>query len=352
MMTNDFCPNLNKVLNKKAASKVGKVVPAIIMLLVCLFPTAPLHAVEEKPEAKQQHSPEMNGDGDRKNVVARVNGSEITKEELKTKMLRMLETRQDSAAGGEIDTEALRKDALNKLVLRELAYQRAKAEGIKVSREELDGSIAEIKGKIGEEKYIETLEKRQITEEHLRGELEKNLMVKHIFEKEVSGLVTVSEEEVKKEYEKIENDFSEAEKVLVADFVLFLDENDKDALDKAAELIKRINNSPDNVLDLPSDGTFVVREIELNKNKQPELYAEARKLSEGEVSGLIKTPDSFHILKLLKYFPEVKPRFSQVRGYIENRVRAGKQQKKMAEWEAELKKNARIEIIESGENGK
>jgi len=177
-------------------------------------------------------------------------------------------------------------------------------------------------------------------------------MVKRIFEKEVASQVTISEEDVKKEYDEIEKEFSTPEKVVVADFVMFLDEDDKGAQDKAAALIGKIKNySGDNVLDLPSDGTFVVRELELN-NKQAELYAEAKKLSVGEVSGLIRTPDSFHVLKLLKYSPEVKPQFSQVRGYIENRVRARKQQKKMAEWEAELKKDASIEIIETRENGK
>ena len=222
-----------------------------------------------------------------------------------------------------------------------------------MDRDELDKIVAEIKAKVGEEKYRETLEKRQMTEEDLREDLEKNLMVKRIFEKEVSSQVTISEDEVKKEYDEIEKEFSTPEKIVVADFVLFLDEDDKGAPDKAADLIRRIKNySGNNVLDFPSDGTFVVRELELNKNKQAELYAEAKKLSVGEVSGLIRTPDSFHVLKLLKYSPEVKPQFSQVRGYIENRVRARKQQKKMAEWEAELKKNARIEIIESRENGK
>jgi len=73
-------------------------------------------------------------------------------------------------AAGESDSEALRKDALDKLILQELAYQRAKAEGLKVGRDELDGIITEIKGKVGEEKYIETLEKRRITEEDLREE--------------------------------------------------------------------------------------------------------------------------------------------------------------------------------------
>lgn len=353
MMTHNFCLKLNKTLNEKAASRIKSAALAIGILLFYFFLPMPLSAVEEKPETKQQHSPHMKGTEEQGTVVAKVNGVEITQEALKAKMMRLIETRQIDIAAGESDSETLRKDALNKLILQELAYQRAKAEGISVGRDELDGIITEIKGKVGEEKYRETLEKRRITEEDLREELGKNLMVKRIFEKEVASQVTISEEDVKKEYDEIENEFSTPEKVVVADFVMFLDEDDKGAQDKAAVLIGKIKNySGDNVLDLPSDGTFVVRELELNKNNQAELYAEAKKLSVGEVSGLISTPDSFHVLKLLKYSPEVKPQFSQVRGYIENRVRARKQQKKMAEWEAELKKDARIEIIETSGNGK
>lgn len=352
-MTDIFCSNVHKTLNEGAvAPRVRTVVMAIGILLWYALLPVPLHAAGEEPGARQQLSKEQNGTGDKGDVVARVNGVEITQQELKAKMMRMLEARRSGNAGGDVDPEVLRKDALDKLILRELAYQRAKAEGIRVGSDELDNAVAEIKANVGEDKYREALGKRGMTEEDLRKDLEKNLMVKHIFEKEVSGLVTVSEEEVEKEYESIKDEFSEPEKVVVADFVMFLDMDDKSAPEKAEELIRRIKDAGEDVLNIPSDGKFLVRQLEINKNKQPELYAEAKKLSEGEVSGLIRTPDSLHILKLLKYSPEVKAQFSQIRGFVERRVRARAQQKKTAEWEAELKKNARIEIVGASEDGK
>lgn len=352
-MTHNVCFNVNKTLNKGTAAPAVRNLALIWILLFYAFLPMPLHAAEEKLETKQQYSPEKKGVRDKGDVVATVNGFAITQTALKAKMMRMIEARQNDGTGGSIDPEALRKDALNKLIISELAYQRAKVERLKVDKDELDKAVAEIKEKVGEEKYRETLAKKELTEEDLRGELEKNLMIKHIFEKEVSSLVAISEDDVKKEYEDIKDEFSEPEKVQVADFVLFLDMGDKSAPDKAADLIGRIkNDGGKNVLDLPSDGTFIVRELELNQKKQAELYAEAKKLSVGEVSGLIRTSDSFHILKLLKYSPEVKAQFSQIRGFLERRVRARAQQKKMAEWEVELKKNARIEIIETGDPGK
>jgi parvulin-like peptidyl-prolyl isomerase len=252
---------------------------------------------------------------------------------------------------GHDDAETARRDALNRLILQELAYQRAKAAGVKIEPNELDDAIAEIKTKAGgDEKYLESLEKRHMTEEGLRKDLERNLMIKHIFEKEVSSRVSVSEEEMKKEYEKVKGEFSRPEKVIVDDVVLFLDLDDKNSPAVAEDLLRKINNDPEkNPWNIPPDGTFAVRELELKQNKQEDLYRAAKELSEGQLSPVIKTSDSFHILKLKKYSPEVKADFAQIRGLIERKLRAAEQQKRMAEWEAGLRKDAKIELFGPGE---
>lgn len=90
----------------------------------------------------------------------------------------------------------------------------------------------------------------------------------------------------------------------------------------------------------------MVRETELNKKREPALYAEAMKLAPGEVSSVIRTEDSLHILKLLQYSPEKKADLSQIMGLVERRLRARKQQRKTAVWEDDLKRGAAIEILE------
>ncbi|GEM_PF-2513790 len=333
---------------KRRAFITGMVMGALLFFAV--LPDA-FPAAEENGGVRQTATPRGKDIDIGRGVVARVNGVDIIQTELKIKMMQMLAVRtQEGNSGESQQAEALRSDALNKLIIQELAYQRAKAEGMTVEKAELDNAIAEIKAaKGGEEQYLAALKSKQLTEDGLRKNLERNLMVKHIFEKEVARRIVISEEEMKKEYDQTKDEFSKPEKVIVDDVILFLALDDSNALKAADDLLKKINADPGkDPWIFASDGTFLVREGELNKNKQKELYEAALKLKQGEVSGVIRTADSFHIIKLKKYEAEVKADFAQIRGFLERRLRARAQQKRMSEWETEMKKDAKIEIIDDG----
>ncbi len=338
---------------KPIPSGILEAVAAVWMLLslVC-FPGSVRGAEADHPsphkeaaEKTPQYSP-----GD---VAVRVNGVEITRAEVQEKMAQMLASGAHDAPAGEAGSEALWKDALRKLVLQELAYQRAKSLGMTVSAGELDNAVAEIKSKVGsEEKYREGLKERHITEDDLRKKLERNLLVKDIFTKEVAGKIVISDEDLKREYENVKDQFSVPENVVIDDMVLFLSLDDERSVDIAGGYLRKIQEDPErNPWNIPSDGSFAVSEREITKDNPAALYAEARKLEEGGVSGVIRTSDSFHIIRLKKYRPPVEAQFEQLRGTIERRLHAQAQQKKMDEWENELKKGAAIEVLPAGEKG-
>jgi peptidyl-prolyl cis-trans isomerase C len=330
----------------------GLILKAIVMMGMLVFSSLPGPARADADGSPLQHETAIKNAADApKEVVARVNGIEITRAEVDEKTAQMRAARIHDGAEDEMDPAALRNVALDKLILQELAYERAKSRGITVSGRELDDAIAEIKASVGgEEKYREGLKKRQMTEDELRGKLERNLMVKHIFEKEVSGEIVVTEEEMRKEYERVKDEFSMPEKVVIDDIVLFLPLEDENSMKIAGDFLRKIQDDPErNPWNIPTDGSFAVREREITKAKQGELYAEARKLKEGEISGVIRTSDSFHIILLKKYTPAVEVTFEQLRDRIERRLHALAQQKKLEEWESELKKGAAIEILGGGE---
>jgi parvulin-like peptidyl-prolyl isomerase len=87
-----------------------------------------------------------------------------------------------------------------------------------------------------------------------------------------------------------------------------------------------------------------VREVEVRKEKERELYEEAKKLQVGGLSGVITTPDSLHILRLKKFTPEKQLTFDQAKASLEGNLKREAVQKRMLEWEAELKRGATIEI--------
>jgi parvulin-like peptidyl-prolyl isomerase len=87
-----------------------------------------------------------------------------------------------------------------------------------------------------------------------------------------------------------------------------------------------------------------VRNVDILKDKQKELYAAARKLKAGGLSGVIKTSDGLHIIKLKTYSPERQLSFDEARGSLEGKFRVEAQQKRLEEWGRELRTNAKIEL--------
>jgi parvulin-like peptidyl-prolyl isomerase len=320
--------------------------------VVAFFSCLPGSACAEADgSSSQKEKSVMSSAEKQREVVARVNGVEITRADVEEKAVQMRNARVHNAAEDKTGPDELQKEARDKLILAELAYQRAKSVGITVSAGELDDAIAEIKASVGgEEKYREGLRQRHMTEDELRGKLQRNLMVKKIFEQEVSGGVVISEEEMRKEYERVKDEFSMPEKVVIDDVVLFLPLEDENSMKTAENFLRKIHEDPEkNPWNIPSDGSFAVREREITKDKQGQLYAEARKLKEGDISGVIRTDDSFHIIVLKKYTPAVEVTYAQLRDRIERRLHALAQQKKLEEWENGLREGAAIEILTGAE---
>jgi parvulin-like peptidyl-prolyl isomerase len=288
--------------------------------------------------------------GHKKIIVARVNGAGITMQSLMTMANRMIEKKGRGDAGVE-DFQKIREDALNRLILQELALQDARKRGMAVDQKKIDETIANLKISMGgEEEYGKYLAREGMTGEEARAEVERTLALQMIFDKEVKELnekIVLDEDTLRKEYEKNEARFVQPEKISVIDVVLFLTSEDKDAKKITGEVLRKIKEDKDrNPLNLVPDGTFIVRELDLNKTKYEILYEEAGKLKEGELSGIIETPDSLHIIKLTKFSPEKKYSFDEVRVFLERKFRSEALLKRLQEWEAELRKDAKIEIMD------
>ena len=281
-------------------------------------------------------------EGARNRVAARVNGVEIPEKSVTMTMNRM-HAGMGRGHGALEATDEMRNRALNLLILQELAWQKADK---KVDRELTDKKIASVKARAGgEEEYRKMLEKEGLTESEAVVIVEKGIVFDRMLEKEVMGRATVSEEDLRKEYEKEKDRFHTPEKVEVVDVVFFLETGEKESMRKAEGIRRRIaDEEGNNPYRLAPDGTFIVRDVEVRQEKEARLYEEARKLKVDELSGVVTTPDSLHILQLKKFTPEKQYAFDQVKGSLEGNLKREAVQKRMQEWEAELKRGATIEI--------
>lgn len=286
----------------------------------------------------------------KRTIAARVNGTDIT-----LKSVIDIMNRLDAGKGAATtpkDKEAAREKALNKAVFYELAYQKALAGGLKVEPAELDKKEADVRESLGgTEKLKKTLESEMLTEEEFRADIERSIVLQHIFQKEVFDKVVISEDEIAKTYEKEKGNFIKQEKVTVTDIVFFLRPEEDDSVVRAKEILRKIlDDKETNPYNLVPDGMFIVHDTELKKEKESELCEEARKLKAGELSGVIKTSDSLHIIKLKEYSPEKQFALNEVKGFLKEKLAAEARKKRLHEWETELRKDAKIEIIETKES--
>ncbi|MEW6117900.1 MAG: peptidyl-prolyl cis-trans isomerase [Nitrospirota bacterium] len=332
---------MRKVLTSViAAAVIGTLAPA-----AHAFPKEGMQGAGQ--EQKQQLTPEQieqarkSREEARKIIVARVNGAAITMESL-VKMMNRL-------GPASKDIESTKRDALDKLIFQELAFQKAKAEGITVEKEKIDAAVTNFRNNVGgDEEFKKALDAEGLTLEMLKAQIERSLMLEQIFGREVYSKVTIPEDKVKEEYEREKHRFIKPEKVAVVDVLVLQKEGTADAAKKAAELLEKIkadrNQDP---WKLVLDGSFIVRHYQIRKDKDKELHEAAVKLKPGELSGVIKAPDGYHVLKLKEYSPERYYTFEESRGALEGKFRYEAQEQRVKEWLEELKKGAKLEIIES-----
>lgn len=141
----------------------------------------------------------------KRTMVAKVNGAPITMYDLIKEMNQIAPQYIKSAQkrDRQVD-EKVKKDALDRLIYRELAVQEAVRQGLKVGPEYIRDALA--KGRAGlksEDAYRENLRRSGLTEEELKNQIERNLLVEMITEKEIFDKVAkIDPEQVKKSYAK------------------------------------------------------------------------------------------------------------------------------------------------------
>lgn len=283
-------------------------------------------------------------------IVAKVNGVEIRKNTLDDLMQRLPIIDQEQASASPQD---IRKRALDQLILQELALQEAARQGLRVEALQVDKAMQKAIARLGhEEGFNEYLEKQHITAAEFRAELERYLLVQLVFSREVVAKTGVSDDEVLKEYELRKKEYVSPDKISIIDVVFFLNQNDQASVKKAEKILAKIKadkeRNPRNVAN--NDNAFIIRDLApLDKEREDFLYNEARKLKQDELSGVIKATDSLHIIKVTEYEPEKQMSFDEVKHVLAARLKAPAIKKRREEWEQELKKGAKIELIDSAD---
>lgn len=298
-------------------------------------------AHEVRKKMTSQHKDEVNA------VVARVNGAGISMKKLMNNIMEIIIDKYGNLTITSEIAQKVRYDALQKLILEELAYQRALSLGIVIDEQTLERHIEAIRKNAGSpENFEQSLTNKQQTLAELKSETMRGLAVKEAVKIEVEDKIIIKKEEVERIYRENIDQFVIPEQVVVTDIVFFLDPNSEETRKKVTairtKIINELHNNPNR---LEADGFRVIPGMKVSPLNYPNLYKEGKKLEVNEISDFLVIDGTPHLIKLEHYkAEEIKPE-DKVKAYIRRTLKSRKQKADLAQWRQNLGKGAEIEIV-------
>ena len=270
-----------------------------------------------------------------KNVVAVVNGEELSRGELADLLIDMY--------GNE---------GLGLLIRRTLVKQESSKRNITVTEEEVikriealvDGQIRQQMKKGGlkdEDALKRELEKAKLTLEQYRKNIQKKFKLTNgqveaeiLAEKIIKQTIKITDEELREAYEE-----QLGEKILARQIVLR-------TLRDAERNLERIKTGAD--FEALAKKESVDRNAASRGGKmrpfgpKGTIGKEVADLKNGEVSEIIKTDSGYHIIKIEKRIPRSMKKFSEVKEDLVKLLTAQKVQTRISPWLLNLAENAEI----------
>jgi peptidyl-prolyl cis-trans isomerase C len=248
------------------------------------------------------------GEAKKGQVLAEVNGTAVTSEDLK-KQIEVLPPQVQAFAG----TPEGRRELFDNIIAQQLMVDEAKKAGV---------------------------ENDPVFKERLE-DIKKRLMVESYVKKTLAEKVKVDDAELQKFYEQNKDRFKTGSQIK-ASHIIVKDENlakqIKAELDKGGnfeELAKK--HSTDGAAAKGGDLGWFAKDAMI-----PDFYDAAAALKEGQISGVVKTQFGFHIIKLTgKRGAGIMP-FAEIKEQLKEMMLPQKQQEYFAKMKEEVKAKAKI----------
>ncbi len=334
------------------------VIAAILSLSVC-FTTSCTSKKETagqlrlSPEqAKQMEAIKKNESEARKVIVAKVNGVPIAMNNLLMYMnaLAARYTHSGQKLTPEMD-EKVRSAALSELIFEELAVQEATRQGITPKPADIDKELKKLKAGFGSDAaYRMYLDTYGLTEGDIREEIGRKLRYDAVAAKEIQqkmGEIRTDDKTLKTIYEKNRPHFALPERIAATDLYFTGGGDDKATMKKAREILAALKKSGNDMNKLSPDGSFVVRQIVVTKAGLPAIYAAVSRMKAGGLSGIIAERDGLHIVRPGKKEAARPMTFDEAKPLIHQEIMLQAFEKSKEAWERELRKNAKIEMIQT-----
>ena len=277
------------------------------------------------------------------NVVARVNGIDVTSEELDKEFESRVQGADPAPSEEEIDD--LKLQLLSELINNTVLLQLAADAALTATDAEVDVRFNEFKSQFTEERFQEVLDEQKLTTPDLREEMRTQLTIEKLVNKEITSKISVTEVEIEDFFNKNKESFNLPETFRLAHVLITPVEEPEinntegddaktpaEAGAKAQRLLRQVQGGGDfatlarqlseDPTSAPLGGDLNFQPIEAIGGVDPALADATLQMRVGETyPRVVETRFGYHILKLLEKDaggqkdltdPESKHRFARL----------------------------------------
>jgi parvulin-like peptidyl-prolyl isomerase len=276
-------------------------------------------------------------------VLVKVNGDIVTKTEFETRQVSVLRQRPELANANETSAE-LRKaiaevtpqlilDAVDELLL----VQRGREMGLALGDQQFNQIIENIKKQNNledEERFQAALKQEGLTMAELRRNLERQMFVSQVQQRDVVEKISVTEEEARAYYDQHRGEFTSPVEITLRELLVevpttergFSAAEDDEAKTEAEELRKRaLTGEPFPRLvaeasDAPSKANGGLVGPLSREDLSPELQKQLDAMTVGDVTPPIRTQRGYQLLRLESRSESKTQTFEEARGAISQRI--------------------------------
>lgn len=278
-------------------------------------------------------------------VVAKVNDTVFTQKDLESEVDRLIPRVTFHRNVPPEKRKNYYGKAIDELIDRELQYQDAKAQGVKIEKEKIDAQLDKFKKRFkSEQEYKAAIEKENTTEEKVRARIEKELLAQAAFTTNVTEKAKMSDPALKEFYEKNPAKFKQPESVKLR---IISVKDDK----KATDILAMIKKGDDfaEIASNFSEDSYRIRGGDagyLHKGRMlPEIDEAAFKMKVGEVSDIIRAESNHFIIKVEDRKPEQQMTFEQTKDKLRKELETERAGELKQKWMDSLRSKAKIEIL-------
>jgi len=324
-------------MNSNKIRIAGKVAVALALMLV----SAVVFAADKKAP------------GD---MVAVVNGSIITQGEFD----RVLdyELKRAAQSGQQIPDDVMPKmqnNILDSLIVGELLLQESKKKGIQVKPETVTEQLTNIKKRFpSEAEFNKALEENKMTESKIKADIERDMAIQQLLEKEVDQKVQITDEESKTFYDTNPQLFQQPERVKASHILIKVDEGateekKAEARKKIKEVQQKVQKGEDfaELAKTYSEGPSAPKGGDLGlfgRGQMVKPFEDAAfSLKPNETSDIVETKFGYHLIKVVEEQPAKKVAYADVQERINKHLKDQKLRTERQLYFDKLKKDAKIE---------